>query len=460
MRRRVVVAVVWAGCTRRSFGIARHANGGPKGPPFRISSPRGRSLATWARYHAVYPFIMTELRRSTPDTPSRLANDERYRVLADTAPDAIVTVDADSIILSVNPATEKIFGWTADEMLGKSLTMLMPERMRERHRAGMSRYLQSGKRKLDWRSVALPGVKKNGEEFPMEVSFGEFVDAGQHIFSGFMRDVSERAAHIAVIEQTTGDLTRALAELETRVREAEEARRAADAANATKAQFLRTMSHELRTPLNAIGGFVELLEIGVRGPVSPAQLEDLARIHSAQARLLDLINDILDFAKLEQGEVTYDIQELLVSDVLCSTRAMIEPQLVAKRIEFVCETKSDGVRISADLQKLEQILLNLLSNAVKFTPEAGRITVSSTATGETVDLIVEDNGPGIALNRQAAVFEPFTQVDAALTRKHGGSGLGLSISRELARGMGGSIALESTPGRGSTFTVRLPRGKR
>ena len=460
MRRRVVVAAVWAGCTRASFGIARDANGGPKGLPFRSATPRGHGLATWALYHAVYPSIMTELRRSTPDIPSRLANDERYRVLADTAPDAIVTVDADSIILSVNPATETIFGWTADEMIGKSLTMLMPERMRERHRMGMSRYLQSGKRKLDWRSVALPGVKKNGDEFPMEVSFGEFVDEGQHIFSGFMRDVSERAAHIAVIEQTSGELTRTLAALEVRVREAEEARRAADSANATKAQFLRTMSHELRTPLNAIGGFVELLEIGVRGPITPAQREDLGRIHAAQGRLLNLINDILDFAKLEQGEVTYDIQELLVSDVLCSTRAMIEPQLVAKRIEFECKAESDGVRVNADLQKLEQILLNLLSNAVKFTPEGGRIAVSSTVTDVTVDLMVEDNGPGIALNRQAAVFEPFIQVEAALTRQHGGTGLGLSISRELARGMGGSLTLESTPGSGSVFTIRLPRGKR
>ncbi|MDQ2666533.1 MAG: HAMP domain-containing histidine kinase, partial [Gemmatimonadota bacterium] len=255
---------------------------------------------------------------------------------------------------------------------------------------------------------------------------------------------------------TTAELQRALQHLEVRVREAEDARRSADEANAAKGQFLRTMSHELRTPLNAIGGYVDLLEAGLRGPVTPAQQDDLMRIRSAQVRLLSLINDVLNFAKLEQGLVSYEIRSIRVADVLGSLEAMVEPQLRAKHIQFTCGACDSGLEVAADSQKLEQILLNLLSNAVKFTPEGGRIDVSTRREQDCVLIAVADNGPGIPLERLRAVFQPFVQVDSTLTRVHGGSGLGLSISRELATAMGGTISVSSAPGNGATFTVSLP----
>ena len=387
-----------------------------------------------------------------------LEQDERYRALTESAPDAIVTIDERSVIMSVNRATERIFGWTAAELIGQPLSVLMPEAYRSRHDAGMAHYLATGKRRVDWSGVAVRGLRKDASEFPMEVSFGEFVDGNRHVFSGFMRDVSERVEQQQRIDRATHDLQHALHALEQRVHEAEEARQAADDANAAKGQFLRMMSHELRTPLNAIGGYVDLLEAGVRGPLTPAQRDDLARIRSAQGRLLSLINDVLNFAKLEQGLISFEIRPLQVSMLLLSLEPMVQTQLKAKDIEFDCAACASDLMVSADSQKLGQILLNLLSNAVKFTPVGGRISVSAERAEECVLISVSDNGPGIPAERLRAVFQPFVQVDSTLTRVHGGSGLGLSISRELAHGMGGTIAVRSEPGAGATFTVSLPVG--
>ena len=389
-------------------------------------------------------------------TTRALKQDERYRVLAESAPDAIVTIDEESTILSVNPATERIFGWSADELVGRRLPMLMPEQFRDRHAAGMARFIATGNRHLDWRGVALPGLRKDGTEFPMEVSFGEFVDGGRHIFSGFMRDVSDRVEQQQRIDRATSELQRALQSLEQRVQEAEEARQSADDANAAKGQFLRMMSHELRTPLNAIGGYVDLLEAGLRGPVTPAQRDDLVRIRSAQGHLLSLINDVLNFAKLEQGPIPVEIRPMPVSGLLDSLEGMIAPQLRSKEIRFECKACDTGLTVSADRQKLGQIMLNLLSNAVKFTPARGHIVVSAKREEGSVLISVIDNGAGIPSDQHQAVFQPFVQVDSTLTRVHGGSGLGLSISRELAHAMGGTITVESKPGAGAAFTVSLP----
>ena len=397
-----------------------------------------------------------EPRSAGHDDLRPLKQDERYRVLAESAPDAIVTIDEKSVILSVNPATERIFGWASGELVGQPLSMLMPEAFRQRHRDGMQRFLVTGTRHLDWSSVSVPGLRKDGTEFPMEVSFGEFIDGGRHIFSGFMRDVSERVEQQQRIDRTTSELKLALEALERRVHEAEEARQAADDANAAKGQFLRMMSHELRTPLNAIGGYVDLLEAGVRGPMTPAQREDLLRVRLAQGRLLALINDVLNFAKLEQGMIAFDIRPLVLSTVLEDLRPTINGQVSAKEIRFDCDACHSDLIVSADPQKLGQIVLNLISNAVKFTPMGGRIAMSATREEECVVLSVSDTGPGIPEDRLAAVFQPFVQVDSTLTRVHGGSGLGLSISRELAHGMGGSISVQSRPGAGATFTVSLP----
>jgi len=235
------------------------------------------------------------------------------------------------------------------------------------------------------------------------------------------------------------------------------ARARADEANRAKSQFLAAMSHELRTPLNAIAGYADLIAIGVRGPVTEEQKEDLGRIKRSQQHLLGIINDILNFSRVEAGQTQYDIAAVPVAEMLESVRQMIAPQAAAKAIDFVVEDCPANAFVWADRAKTEQVLLNLLSNAVKFTSQ-GSVTLScELKNSKQVALSVRDTGIGIPDAELDRVFEPFVQVGRSFTQAHEGTGLGLAISRDLARGMGGDITATSTIGEGSTFTVLLPQ---
>ena len=240
--------------------------------------------------------------------------------------------------------------------------------------------------------------------------------------------------------------------------EAEHAARVeAQAANRAKSEFLAVMSHELRTPLNAIGGYAELMALGIRGPVTAEQQEDLARIQKAQQHLLGLINAVLNYARVEAGAVQYALADVRACEALAVVEALVTPQLRAKSLTFRTACAADLV-VRADPEKLQQVLLNLLSNAVKFTRPGGQITVTgeAAADGGAVRLVVGDTGIGIPGAKLAAIFEPFVQVDQRLTRVSEGVGLGLAISRDLARGMGGDLTASSVVGAGSAFTLRLP----
>ena len=245
-------------------------------------------------------------------------------------------------------------------------------------------------------------------------------------------------------------------ELRSAMSEARKAWQAADAANRSKAEFLAVMSHELRTPLNSIGGYVDLLEMELRGPLTDSQKSDLQRIKRGQQHLLRLINDILNFTRLEATEVKYEIIDVPVRALLADLDAVVSSLATAKELEYDFDVPPGGVFTRTDPDKLRQIMINLLSNAVKFTPAGGRIKVSCVARENTVSISVEDNGPGIPADKLEAVFEPFVQLDRGLTRTTEGTGLGLAISRGLARGMGAEISLTSQVGRGSVFTLMLP----
>ena len=234
-----------------------------------------------------------------------------------------------------------------------------------------------------------------------------------------------------------------------------EARVAAEAANRTKSEFLAVMSHELRTPLNAIGGYTELLEMGIHGPVTDAQRAALARIQISQQHLLGLINDVLNYAKLETGSVSYDLREVRVGEILATVEVLIAPQARARGLSLEVADYPPDLSVRADPEKLRQVMLNLLSNATKFTDAGGRIGLSYARDGARVHLRVRDTGVGIPADKLASIFEPFVQVRSDLTRTAEGTGLGLAISRDLARGMGGELSVESEVGEGSTFTLTL-----
>jgi PAS domain S-box-containing protein len=229
----------------------------------------------------------------------------------------------------------------------------------------------------------------------------------------------------------------------------------AEEANRAKSEFLAAMSHDLRTPLNAVGGYVELLGLGIHGPLSDAQREALDRIAANQRHLLTLINDILSFARLEAGRLEFELEPLAAADVLSSLEALVAPQAEARGVAYSIERCDPGIRVHADPERIRQILLNLVGNAIKFTP-GGWVTVESAAEGPWVEFRVRDNGRGIPAEEMERIFDPFQQVGRRLNQPQEGVGLGLAISRDLARAMNGDLTAESTPGEGSTFTVRLP----
>jgi len=285
-------------------------------------------------------------------------------------------------------------------------------------------------------------VRKDGSQFwanvvitPMRGDTGELIG-----FTKVTRDLTERrAAH-----------ERAIADAR-RISEAEVANRA-------KSEFLAAMSHELRTPLNAIAGYAELMGLGISGPVTEQQQGYLARIRGSQQHLLGIITDLLNYSRMESGQLSYQIVAVPVDAVVETVVPLLEPQAMAKGVALEQGSCPSGLVARADRMKAEQIVLNLLSNAVKFTPSGGRVTVGCEAADDRVLVVVRDTGLGIPADKQTAIFEPFVQLGRTLTSFQEGTGLGLAISRDLARAMGGDVTVESEVDAGSTFTLTLPRG--
>ena len=236
------------------------------------------------------------------------------------------------------------------------------------------------------------------------------------------------------------------------------ARNAAEEANRAKTDFLRMMSHELRTPLTAIQGYLELLEMGIYGGMTQEQISILRRIESNERHLLAIINDLLDFARVDARRVELRIAPLPVRDIRLAVDPLCRPQIDSKQLTYDWHAAEDNVVVRADREKVRQIVVNLVTNACKFTPRGGSIGVDCVRSDRSVELRVTDTGPGIPAQKLDAIFEPFVQLDNGLTRATAGTGLGLAISRELARAMGGDLAVTSTLGQGSTFTLTLPRG--
>jgi PAS domain S-box-containing protein len=581
-----------------------------------------------------------------------MPSDARFHSLFHTTPDLVLIMDDAGLVVAANPSVQRILGHDPEKLVGSPLSAIMPERYRKAHDEGFKRYLATGVRKLDWKSIELPGLAADGREVPLSISFGEYEEGGRRFFTGILRDVSAEKArsdtlaflaqvgpelassrldyhttlrklaqlavpgladwsavdivgddgkvsrlavahadpakvalatevgeryptdpdasfgvpqvvrsgkaevladipeellrsaakdehHLELIRslglrsyvivpirahgRTYGALSLVQAESGRRFTEAdvplieelgrraglavhdaglyrdaletnqlleeqaseleqqtEEAQALAEemesqteellktvdqlrlkteeaaAANAAKSAFLASMSHELRTPLNAIAGYVELISMGLRGPVTEEQRADLERIRLAQLHLLGLINDVLNFAKVEAGRLEYHFARIALDEVLKDCEGMILPQIHARRISYTYEECGESVFVKADRDRVQQVILNLLGNATKFTREGGRISAACDKVGGYGRVLVRDTGIGIEADKLDSVFEPFVQIDRTLNQPGQGAGLGLAISRALARDMGGDIVVESEPGVGSTFVFTLP----
>jgi PAS domain S-box-containing protein len=409
--------------------------------------------------------------------------------IVESSDDAVIGKTLDSVIRSWNDGARRIFGYEAAEIVGKTVYMLIPPDLHHEELHIIGRLLR-GDRIDHFETVR---VRKDGTRIDVSLSVspirdasGEIIGAAkvarditeakrlqraerelleqlQELTSELEQQVEEAQSLQEELEQTNNDLIESLEDAEAARqqaemsrRDADHARRLAEEANATKGQFLATMSHELRTPLNAIVGYLGLLELGVHGPLTDAQREDLARIRRSEATLHRLVEDVLSFARLEAGKVEYQYEAVELDRFLESLEGFISPRLTQKNLDYRLDVTDASVTISADRDRVEQIMLNLLSNAVKFT-DKGRIDVRCIVGDHAVRIEVADTGRGIAPSLLESIFEPFAQGDRSLTRPAEGTGLGLSISRQLARAMGGDITVESVVGQGSVFGVELPR---
>ena len=351
----------------------------------------------------------------------------------------------------VNEAYYQLVGHR--EIIGKPLLEAIPEIRDQGFIEILDRVLATDE---PWVGREAPVTLQRTPGAPLEVRYLDMVFQAMREADGTRSGVVVHGSDITAQVLARREVEHLLGESERARGEAEAARRDAEAANRAKSEFLATISHELRTPLNAIGGYAELIELGIRGPVSTEQRADLDRIQQSQRHLLGLINGVLNYARVEAGAVSYELREVGIEEVLVTCEALVAPQMRSKNIAFHRESSNSDLAVLADGEKLQQILLNLLSNAIKFTEPGGKITLRAGSSGDFVRLEVADTGIGIASEQLGRVFEPFVQVDAKLTRTREGTGLGLAISRDLARGMGGELTVVSAPGAGSTFTLTLP----
>jgi signal transduction histidine kinase len=285
-------------------------------------------------------------------------------------------------------------------------------------------------------------------------------DEVARLAESFNRMAGEISAAHRALERQSADARATAVELARSNDELRLAREAAESANRAKSDFLATMSHELRTPLNAIGGYTELIEMELRGPITDAQRRDLERIRLSQQHLLGLISAILDRSRIERGLVSYSPVAIALDSLLGGLDALLGPQAASKELELTHDAGDQRLAVRADREKLRQVLLNLLSNAIRCTQPGGRVTVSAQARDAArVEIRVEDTGIGIPPEKLEEIFEPFVQLDRSLSRVRDGIGLGLAISRDLARGMGGDLTVTSRVGVGSCFILTLPRAE-
>jgi PAS domain S-box-containing protein len=393
--------------------------------------------------------VKRELERVTAREKQAQTEVRRFRELLEAAPDAIIEVDREGRIVLLNLVTERLFGYTRDELLGQPVELLVPESSRTMHIRHREGYWNHPTTRPMGGSLALEGRRKDGSRLPVEISLSPVRSEEGLRITAVIRDISDRKRAQDELRTLQENYTR---ELELRNREVERA-------NQLKSEFLASMSHELRTPLHTVIGFAELLGEEIEGPLNEKQKRFIGHIHKDSMHLLELINDVLDLSKIEAGRLRIHCETVDVAQCVDETVASIQPGASAKTIAIETDV-AIPTAILADRVRFRQILFNLLSNAVKFTTEGGRIRVEARLRGEFVEISVTDTGIGVPKDHQEAIFDKFYQVGATTKGVREGTGLGLAITKALVEEHGGRVWVTSDAGKGSRFTFTIAIGKK